>query len=317
MIKLSIIIVNYNERERLKHLLGVLAVEFQETSHEVIVVDNASDDGSASMIREQWPTVILLEPGQNLMYGKGNNLGLVKSTGEWLLILNVDVEWSAGKLRQLLSVAQKKESLGVAAPQLVYPDGRIQISAYHQWPTSWTVFVDYCLPLQQLLMKLGVHPDQDSVQAHQGTHRVTHATGACLLLPRSTYAQVGGFDERFTMYLEETEWQKRMAEKGLSRWLIAESTVTHYGSAAKTFAQASPHFLWGLELYTRQHWRGPWRRGRLLTALWTATLISDIVLAIGWPVSWFFGRGQRIRHYLRQYLSLTRRLVAAPTSPPV
>jgi GT2 family glycosyltransferase len=129
--------------------------------------------------------------------------------------------------------------------------------------------------------------------------------------------KLGGFDPGFSMYLEETEWQKRMADAGYERWFVADSSVTHYGSAQKSFAQASRHYLWGLELYTRKHWRGPFRRGRLLLALWMGSVISVILLLILWPISYIAGRaGQRIRHYGKQYVRVIGQLLMAPTQPP-
>lgn len=315
--ELSIILVNYNERHRLRHLLRLAAAEFSGLTHEIIVVDNASSDGSADMVRQEFSGVRLLEPGSNLMYGKGNNLGLKQAASEWLMIINVDVDWLPGQMNKFFEAAKTKPHLGLAGPRLQYPDGRTQISAHRTFPTMQSVFVDYCLPLQQLLMRIGGHPYQESPDQHRMTHRVVHLTGVCLLLPRAAYEKLGGFDGRFTMYLEETEWQKRMAEAGLDRWLISDANLTHYGAAAKTFAQASIHFLWGLELYTKAHWPGPARRVRLLATIWTAVLISDIVLALVWPLSWLAGRaGRRIRHYARQYLSLTINLFSWPTNPP-
>lgn len=328
MPKISVILVNYNERERLVHVLRLLSEELATVEHEVIVVDNSSTDGSVAVVKKSWPNVIVLEPGQNVMYGKGNNLGMKQATGDWFLIMNVDVDWQSGQLKKFIDTAKTKSNFGLAAPQLRSPDGpvnergsngagRIQISAHCQFPSMWTIFVDYCLPLQQLLMRSGRHPYQESAEAHMTSHQVEHVTGTCLLIPRSTYNRIGGFDERFTMYLEETEWQKRMADAGLERWFIADANITHFGSAAKTFAQASPHFLWGLEVYTQLQWRSLFRRLRLLKTLWIATLISDVFLVVLWVPSWLLGSaGRRLRHYATQYFRLTKNIASMPHQEP-
>lgn len=317
-VQLSIIVVSYNERDELRHVLQLLGQEFPSDETEIIVVDNQSRDGSLEMAHREFPRVKAIASGVNMMYGKGNNFGFEHSHGAWLLVLNPDVDWQPGALHTFVTAAKNLPKLGAAGPQLRYPDGRIQLSSHRRFPSWFAVFADYCLPLQQLFLRFGWHPYLQSEQQHQQTHRTATLTGVCLLIPRAVYQQLGGFDPTFSMYLEETEWQKRMSQAGFSRWFVADSSIIHFGSAQKTFAQASQHYLWGLEYYTRQHWSKPFRRGRLLLALWTGTIISVILLLLLWPVSIFAPRGgQRLRHYLRQYLRLAANLLTAPTKPPL
>lgn len=314
--QLSIIIVSYNERDHLRRVLRALADEFSSVPYETIVVDNASADGSAELVRQEFPDVRLHAMADNLMFGRGMNVGMKAGRAEWLLLLNADIAWEPGQLRDFFSFAANRPDIALAGPQLHAADGRLQISAHRRFPNPWTVFVDYCLPLQGLLMRLGGHPYQYGRRAHRQVRPVAHLNGACLLVRRTAYEAIGGFDEQFTMYLEETEWQKRMADAGLGRWLIGTYAVTHYGSAQKSFAQASPHFLWGLNVYSRKYWRWPGRLLVLLKTLWSAALISDMVFCLGWLPSWLFGRrGSRLRHYGRQYLRLHRTLFTFTLHP--
>lgn len=315
MAALSIILVNYNERDWLESTLRQLESEFSVGEAEVIVVDNASTDGSVDMVRNNFPKVQCIATGNNLMYGKGNNEGLRAAQGEWLLLLNPDTQWTSGHLREF--VAKAKHRTGISAPLLQYPDGRVQVSAHRRFPTPFTIFVDYCLPLQQFLLRTPWHPYLFSAKAHRHSQAIAHATGVCLLFPRSVYEKVGGFDPKFSMYLEETEWQKHAAGVGIERWLEASFSLTHFGSATKTFAQASPHYLWGLRLYVTKHWSGSGRGPRLLLALWCGTLVSIIVLVIGLIPSLFLGRkGRRIRHYFMSYIRLMKNLIFFPTKAP-
>ncbi len=313
---LSIIIVNYNERERLRSVLTALAAEFPITELETIVVDNDSHDGSAAMVKSDFPTTILIEPHANLMYGKGNNLGLARATGDWIMILNPDVAWEPGQLRRLVEWVKTKPGVDIAAPRLVYSDGRTQISAHRRFPDLWTVFVEYCLPLQQLFMKFGHHPHQLSVAEHQKTQQIAHATGACLLVRHSVIREVGQFDPEFTMYLEETDWQARMAAAGFQNWLFAEAAITHFGSTQKSFAQASRHYLWGLRRFSSKHWTSN-QQAALPPAVMTATLISVVLLTILILPSYILGRaGQRVRHYTIIYLVLIGKILAWPRTAP-
>lgn len=313
---LSIILVSYNERARLSHVLELLATEFPEPP-EVIVVDNASSDGSSQAVQAEFPWVRVESLPQNIMYGKGNNAGLAVATGELLMILNPDVDWAPGALRGLVDDLRQQPAIDLAAPQLRYPDGRVQVSAHRRFPNLATVFIDYCLPLQQLCLHLGYHPHLLSPAAHTTTRSIAHATGVCLLLRRRVLTDLGGFDPEFTMYLEETDWQKRMADAGFSRWLIGRHTITHFGSAQKTFAQASPHFLWGLHRYADKHWTPPTRLW-LVPVLWLATAISLITLGIAWPFSLVNQRvRRRVAHYVSQYGQLAGRLLRYPRRPPI
>lgn len=312
---LSIIITNYNEREYFRSVLQALAQEFSDQP-EILVIDNASRDGSAAMVKAEFPNVTLIESPTNLMYGRGNNLGLARAVGAWILILNPDVAWAPGALAKFITTAQARPNVDVAAPRLTYRDGRTQINAHHAWPSPWTVFVDYCLPLQQLFMRIGHHPYQLSIAGHETTQVIAHATGACLLVRREVVRDIGPFDPQFTMYLEETDWQARAAAAGYQTWLMAESAITHFGSAQKTFAQASPHYLWGLRRYAEKHWTLS-EQTALPPVVMAASVISLIAITLFFIPSFFVSSaGRRIRHYGLVYLKLLPRVVMWPKTMP-
>lgn len=313
---LSVILVNHNERDYLWSVLTALAEEFPADATEVIVVDNHSHDDSAAMVRRDFPAVDLIASPTNLLYGKGNNLGLARATADWVMILNPDVSWVSGQLRRLVESAKRRPGLDLAAPHLRYRDGRTQISVHRRFPNVWTVFVDYCLPLQQILMKLGQHPYQFSAADHQTTRVIAHATGACLLVRREVIREIGTFDPSFSMYLEETDWQARMAKAGFQSWLIADAELTHFGSAQKSFAQASPHYLWGLRRYAEKHWSAR-DRLRLPAEGLIATVISLLFLGLLFLPSFFLRtNGVRLRHYLKVYSQLLLRLLYWPNTTP-
>lgn len=313
---LSIIITNYNERDYLRSVLAALEKEFP-TRPEILVVDNASHDGSAEMVRQEFPNVVLIASPTNEMYGRGNNLGLTRAVGDWIMILNPDVTWAAGELAKFITLAQQRPNLDLAAPRLLYRNGQTQVNAHHAWPSLWTVFIDYCLPLQQLLMRYGHHPYQLASAEHTTTRKIAHATGACLLIRREVVREVGMFDPQFTMYLEETDWQARMATAGFQSWLIGETAITHFGSAQKSFAQASPHYLWGLRRYAEKHWAAS-QQVLLPPTVMLASLLSNVALLLLFIPSFVAGpAGRRLRHYLGIYLKLIPRLLVWPRRAPI
>lgn len=313
--ELSIIIVNYNERQFLVNTIDALAREFRDHEHEIIVVDNASTDDSVDVVRQKFPTVRVLETKQNLFFGKGSNAGLATATGRWILLINPDVEWAPGQLRQLVTTAKLTPNT-FTVPAIWSPTGRRQLTAHRRFPSPLTVFIDYCLPLQQLFLRMPQHPYLYSAKQHATTRNIAHATGVCMLLPRAVFEKIGGFDPQFSMYLEETDWQRRMNNAGIPRQYISEASITHFGSVQKTFAQASRHYLWGLQYYTKKHW-GIVSRACLRPVVWLACLVSDLALLCAWPFSWLTGKsGRRVRHYTGQYFRLTKTLFSWPSSQP-
>lgn len=313
---ISIILVNYNEREHLQRTLRALRTEFSSGQAQVVVVDNQSTDGSYEMAIQDFPEVAVLRPEQNLFYGKGNNLGVAQATSDWLCILNPDVAWEPGALGQMFAWAKTRPAVSIVAPRLQYVDGRTQISAHRRFPNLATVFIDYCLPVQQLLMRTGHHPYQLSSAEHRQMKLIAHATGACLLFRREVWRQVGGFDPKFSLYLEETDWQRRATDIGFAVWLYADAVMTHYGSAQKTFAQASRHYLWGLRLYAAKHWSAVSRLA-LVPVVWVAVIFSFLTLCLAILPSFALGAGgQRLRHYFRTYARLLGGLGMWPQRSP-
>ena len=127
---LSIIVVNWNTRDLLRSCLVSLraALAGSTLSAEIVVVDNGSSDGSAALVREDFPELVLIANPENRNYAAGNNQGLAAATGEFQLLLNPDTEIPAGALELLCRVLREQPGAGAAAPALVHPDGELQLS---------------------------------------------------------------------------------------------------------------------------------------------------------------------------------------------
>lgn len=306
--KRSIVLVYYREADYLRSVLLALEAEFPHREEtEIIVVDNHSGDNLQPEIVTAHPGIHWISSPTNLYYGGGNNVGVAAATGEWVAIVNTDVAWEPGQLRQFVLSVESSE-MKLAAPLLRYPDGRIQISAHRSFPSLLSVAVDYCLPLQLLCMYLGIHPMQYGLREHRN-RVVAHITGVCLYLPRAIFLQYGGFDPKYTMYLEETDFQRRLAAGGILPHLIASTSLTHYGSAQKTWAQAGPHYLRSLKIYT-QRWWSPISRASLRPVILLSAIISLLSLTIAFVPSMLIWKSHlRIRHYLQSYMFLLHNLV--------
>jgi GT2 family glycosyltransferase len=195
---------------------------------EVIVVDNASTDGSREIVRS-YKNVRLLENTENVGFGRANNQAFAASGAPFLFLLNTDAEVHAGAFDKLLATLKEDEQIGVVGPRLLNTDGTLQPSVWRNPLTSFEMIVT-TLHLHKLLPRrlrgellLGFHWD------HSQRRSARMLSGAALLVRRSVIDDVGGFDERFHMYGEDTEWALRIVRGG---WLLIfepTATVTHHG----------------------------------------------------------------------------------------
>ena len=224
-VDLAIIIVNWNTRELLAQCLQSLQDTVQEASFEVWVVDNASSDGSAAMIRKRFPQTHLIVNTENVGFVRANNQALEGCRGRYVLLLNSDTKALPDSLDKAVRFMDDHPRAGVAGAQLLNPDGSFQAS-YSPFPTLWQEF----LMLSGLGRKL-VRPQYPSrgPGIQEGTQRVNYVEGACLMVRRGAVEQVGRLDECIFMYSEEVDWCYRFAQMGWEVWYLPQVTIIHYG----------------------------------------------------------------------------------------
>jgi N-acetylglucosaminyl-diphospho-decaprenol L-rhamnosyltransferase len=223
----SIIVVSYNARDHLERSLASVA----DGPSEVIVVDNASTDGSPELVRERFPSVRLLELPENRGFGAGNNEGMRIASGRYFLLLNSDA-WPVGDaVTRLLAFMDANPGVGVAGPRLVGTDGRLQKSV-RGFPTVWRIATEYFF-----LRKLA--PGSRALNAFYGAgfdyserREADFLMGAVLMLRRASVEQVGDFDTDFFMFSEETDLCYRMKEAGWTVEFSPEAEFVHVGGAS-------------------------------------------------------------------------------------
>ncbi len=293
---LSIIIVNWNVRDLLRRCL--LSILQPPTSNlQVIVVDNASSDGSVEMVRQEFPTVRLIASEVNLGYPGGNNAGLAVARGRYVMILNPDTEIVGNALTTLIAFADAHPDVGVIGPQLLHPDGSVQ-SSRRRFPTLATALFEstWLQPLapRRLLRRYYVldRPD-DAVQD------VDWVDGAALLARRTAIQQVGPLDEGYFMYSEELDWCRRFRQAGWRVVYLPTAQVIHHRgkSSEQVVAARHIHFQTSKVRYFRK-FHGP-LVGQLLRLFLLANYAGQTALEGG---KWLIGhkrplRAQRIAAY--------------------
>ena len=263
---LSILIVTYNSAHLIGKLLNHLHTEMAGLSAEVIVLDNASRDSTASLVRSAHSGVKLIASTENLGFAAGNNQAARAASGRYLLLLNPDAFPATGALRQALAMLAQAQNVGLAGGELIGADGSRQPSA-RMFPTLRDEFFTLSglaarFPNHPLLGRLDrrwADPDENAV--------VDWIPGAFVFIPAAVFAQLGGFDERFFMYYEEVDLCRRMQQQGLNIHYWPALKAMHIGGeSAKTVTSArvskagSQLESWRMRsglLYYRKH-HGAW-----------------------------------------------------------
>ena len=228
MDSIAVVIVNYNTRE---HLRQCLAAVLLEEPGEIIVVDNGSSDGSAEMVRTLYPSVILFDNSRNCGYGAAANQGITQCTAKYVLLLNSDTVVNAGACGALTTYLDQHPSVAIVGPRLVNPDGTLQPSCY-AFPGTLKWFLHYEVS-GQLIRRLPILRDyQQRAWPHSQAEAVPWVMGAALVIRRAAFEAVGGFDEAYFMYCEETDLCYRLKALNWQIHFAPVATVMHTGQVS-------------------------------------------------------------------------------------
>jgi GT2 family glycosyltransferase len=257
LLDISIVVVNWNTKDLLQRALSCIYSTVEDLSHEVIVVDNNSDDGSQEMLQTKFPQVRLIQNRENVGFARANNQGLAIAEGRYLLLLNSDAFLQPGALKTMVRVMDAFPDTGAAGCRLYYEDGSLQPSAYsfstlstELWQALW---LDRLFPSSRLFGKYRMsywHFDDQRV--------VDWVMGACILLRADAIRQVGGLDERFFMYSEEMDLCYRLKQAGWKVRFIPNASAIHVwgGSSYQLPEQTFLRLYNSRALFFRKHY-GP------------------------------------------------------------
>ena len=238
---LSIIIVSFNTRQLLADCLRSVHDVRDEAAIGVFVVDNHSADGSADMVEQDFPWVQLIRNPSNAGFAAANNLALARATGRYVMLLNSDTIVHDGAFRTLVRFMDDRPSAGYCGSNLLNEDGTHLPSA-RRLPT----------PLSPAYAMTGMSERKPASAHCQDLHvrlgadtpfRAGWFTGACLVVRRETYREVGPLDDGYFLYYEETDWCRQMAQAGWQGWYVPGAVVTHLGGrSVEHTSQVRPFF---------------------------------------------------------------------------
>jgi GT2 family glycosyltransferase len=298
----AVVIVNYRSAALVERCVESVYATAGALALETVVVDNDSQDGSVERLRAALPAATVVAMPTNGGFAAGVNAGFRHSRAELVILLNPDTEVRPGALAALLARLHAHPQTGVVAPLLEDGAGHFAANGYRRFPGLGTLALDLCLPLGYALAYApSLHPYAMSPAALRAGARPVHVCGAALAIRRSAYVGAGPFDERFFLYLEETEWQRRVARDGWAIELEPSARVCHLvrGGGEEALAP-SPHFVVSALVYLR--------RRRVPTAL--ARLVLASSLALSWAtlrlIACLPAKRARATGQARAYRSLLR-----------
>lgn len=303
----SVVIVSYNCREDLCTCLRSLPSDV-----EVIVVDNASSDGSVEMVRAEFPTCTIIRNESNLGFGVANNIGLRLARGKYALLLNPDAQVCDDAVEVLTAFMETTSDAVACGGSLWFPTGGLQQSACNSL-SLWAVFCEQTL-LEKLFPRSRVLSPYWLSKRHvgeRGTHtalRVSQVMGACLMM-RRIEGRFLEFDERFFLYCEDTELCKRLSRHG-SIWYVPAARFLHRlgTSSISSRHRSIAYYNRGKELYFRIH------HGRLAAiGCFLLDRLGALIRALAWGATATLTLFSVRRFRTQAWLFL--RVLAAPIDP--
>ena len=245
--KLSVVILNYNVRYFLELCLQSVEAALGNIPSEIIVIDNDSKDGSCAMVKEKFPSVILIQNNSNVGFSKANNQAVKVAKGEYVCILNPDTVVAEDTFESILNFAEKQTNLGIIGCRLIDGSGKYLPESKRNIP-----LVDIAI---KKVLGNSQHYYSNHIKEHD-TAKVEILVGAFMVLKRSLYNSLGGFDEDYFMYGEDIDFSFKSLKKGYDNYYYGGTTVIHYkGESTRRNAIYLKRFYGAMQIFYRKHFK--------------------------------------------------------------
>ena len=283
--RLSILIISYNTVDLTLDCLRSIYREAVDDSFEVIVLDNASTDGSAARISEQFPQARLIKSSQNHGFAVGNNIAAAMARGEWILLLNPDTVVKDHAIDILLDFACKHPEASIFGGRTLFADGTLNPTSCWARPTPWSSFCNGAglaglFPGSRLF-----DPESLGGWHRDSVREVDIVTGCFFLLSKRHWEELGGFDQEYFMYGEEADLCMRAARRGLKCMICPDAQIIHYGGASeKVRSEKMVRLFRAKSRLFKMHWKPVAAKWGILTLdLWAGVRL--IAYSLGHAVT--------------------------------
>ena len=277
---LSIIIVNYNVKEFLQNLLLSVEKASINITKEIIIVDNASNDGSVEFLKEKFPSIKLIENKHNVGFGKANNQALKIASGKFILMINPDAVVSEDTFDKMISFFNKNPDAGLAGCKILNPDGSLQLACRRSFPGPWTSFckvtgLSNLFPNNKLFARYNLtylNTDQ--------TYEVDAISGSFMMMKKEVYEKLGGFDDDFFLYGEDLDLCYRIQKAGYKVYYVHTTQIIHYKgeSTRRSSLDETKVFYEAMHLFVKKHFSSSFI---VETILRTAIVVRGVLAFLG------------------------------------
>ncbi|MEO6436725.1 MAG: glycosyltransferase family 2 protein [Tepidisphaeraceae bacterium] len=252
---MSILIISFNTRELTLNCIRSVQEQTRGVKHEVMVIDNASNDGSADSIALAFPDVKLTRLTENIGFARANNLAASQAQGRYLLLLNPDTVILDGAVQKAVAFADANPRAGIVGGRTYFGDRRLNYNSCHGAPTPWSQFCKG-LGLSALFRRSRLFdPESLGRWERDNVREVDAVTGCFLLIERKLWNELAGFDESFFMYGEDTDLCLRARQQGRVCMICPDCTLIHHGGQSeKVRADKMIRLFRAKAQLFRKHW---------------------------------------------------------------
>ena len=286
----SIVIVNYNTKELLLSCVDSIYAFHVSDQFEIIIVDNDSSDGSVEAIRHNYPNLKVLVNERNVGFGAANNRGINEAIYEYILLLNSDTIIEHNILSELESFAERSDKFAGVTPQILFPDKTPQ-NSFGNYPSVFYFFLNACGLIRvlssNLKRKYSIGLEYNSMEPTI----VPHILGVAMFLRKDVFVEVGGFDEKYFLYFEETDLCYRITQKGYKFYINPKVFVLHFLSKSSPSSTFKTYHMMRSRIY--------YFKKNIKSGIWVIKLITKIKL-----FTLFVRFGDK--EYLKMYNKITK-----------
>ena len=283
---LSIILVNWNSLDYLRPCLASIYKQVQGLSFEVIVVDNASTKDDLDTLQPEFPDAIMIKSPVNRGFAGANNLGFKCSTGDYVLLLNPDTEVLGDAIQAFVQEAKKRPRAGIVGGKLLNTDLSVQLQSIQKFPT----ILNQVLDAEYLLLRWPHCPLWDIAPLFRDNVDVIPVEvipGACMLIKRSVFEEVGMFSEDYFMYAEDLDLNFKLKRAGYTNYYVGQAKIIHHGGRSSSQQKVSQ---WAIIMkhqamlkYYRKN-RGPAYKTMYRTAIGLTAAARLLILTMMYPL---------------------------------
>ena len=264
---MSVVILSYNVRHYLELCLQSVQAATKDISSEIIVIDNNSSDDSCSVIKLNYPEIILIQNKENIGFSKANNQAVKIASGEYVCILNPDTVVSENTFNKILNFSDSKNDIGIVGCRFVDGSGAFLAESKRKVPTIRAAI--------QKLLGFGYNYYETEISENQ-IAKVSVLTGAFMLMKNNFFRELGGFDENFFMYGEDIDLSFRALKMNKINYYYGEETIIHFkGESTRKNKIYYKNFFTAMQVFYNKHYNSNFI---IKSGLWLVIILAKNIL---------------------------------------